>query len=745
LRPITEWFRCSKPIGILLKAAVIVGIFLIFCHPIFAGEEMEDESKERESLDRDMSKEEKLYFPDDETGGLMDEFAFLEDADVVESAARHRQEIGMSPSAITVITREDIETSGVSTIPDLLRIVPGMEVLFLGIASGTPAGRLHYSEGNYHYLVLIDGREANIEVVGQTFWEVLPISLEDVERIEIIRGPASALYGANALSGVISITTRAVSDKTSGWAMVQAGEVGLARLEMRASTRLGDWGFSANGGMDFLGTFRDLHASSVSIWKLRALAERRWSESVRLLVDGSAAGGRGPRATSLGNLDIDYNQASLRLAYESEKLRARLYWFYLSVNVGMDADLNFGGMRLAEVKPALIDNHTVDAEVQWTLPEFWDPLLVIVGGGGRFFWLGSDDLLDGETFADIGSSNYHQAGVSHWEGRGSTFVHAELAVADWSTVTIGTRLDYNTETGWFLSPRLAVVFKPAAGQFVRLSAARSFRKPAYLEKGVHLDVSFPDDSPISGGDRDIFREFMTRVIGNEDVGNEVLTSFEAGYLGTFLNEKLSVTLDFYCNLYRSRNDFIANLIPGEQGLPDLKNSTYQYWDTGNDLDIIGSELAFRYQPIRYISLLAVWTHKEYYYHETESWGVRDPRNFITLGGRFRTGAGLLGSLFVFTRSEFSDVKVENPAGLLEEPLQLHVDEAMLLLGKLGWSWSPREGTELEAGVKIFQPISPFSSPHFRARDKGGGETPDGKYYGAVLLGRMVSIYLQGSF
>jgi outer membrane receptor protein involved in Fe transport len=676
---------------------------------------------------------------------FMDEFAFLEDAGTVELAARHRQEIGMSPSAITVITREDIETSGANTLPDLLRIVPGMEVIYLGINAGTPACRLHYTEGNFHFLVLIDGREANIELMGQTLWEALPISLEDVERIEIIRGPASALYGANALSGVISITTRAISEKTSGWAMVTTGELGLTRLGLRASTRMGGWGFSLGGGLDLLGTFTDPHAASTKMWKFRALAEHRWSESARLLIDGAASSGTGPRNTNMGDLDTEFNQVALRLAHESERLRGRLYWFYVSLNVQMEAALEFGGLHLADILPAMIENHTVDGELQWTLPEFWDPLLLIVGGGGRFSWVGSDDLLNGNTFTDIGSPDYHQTGISHWEMRASAFLHAELQAAEWATFTAGARLDYNTETGWFLSPRLAVVLRPAGGQFVRFSAARSFRKPSYLEAAVHLDVSFPDDSPISAGDRDLFREFMSRVIGNEGIGNEELSSFEAGYLGRFLDDRLSVTLDLYCNLYRNRNDLVASILPGVQGLPDLRNSTYRYEETRNDLDVIGSELAVRFQPVESVSLLAIWTHKEFYYHRTESWGVQDPRNYLTLGGRFRTQMGLLGSLYVFTRSEYIDRSVASPAGLLEPPLEMHVDEGMLLLGKLGWSWSPRQDVQLEGGVKIFQPISPFDSPHFRDRDQGGGVTPDGRYYGAFLLGRIVSAYLQGSF
>jgi hypothetical protein len=307
---------------------------------------------------------------------FMDEFAFLEDAGTVELAARHKQEIGMSPSAITVITREDIETTGANTLPNLLRIVPGMEMLYLGINAGTPVGRLHYTESNFHYLVLIDGREVNIEVLGQTVWEALPISMEDVERIEILRGPASALYGANALSGVISITTRAISEKTTGWAMASAGELGLTRLGARASTRLGNWGFSIGGNVDLLGTFTDPHATSMDMWKLRALAEHRWSESARSLIDGAASIGTGPRNTSLGILNIDFTQFAVRLAHESENLMGRLYWFYLSTFVDMEAALEFEGLHLADVKPAMIRNHTIDGEVQWTLPRFWDPLLL---------------------------------------------------------------------------------------------------------------------------------------------------------------------------------------------------------------------------------------------------------------------------------------------------------------------------------------------------------------------------------
>ena len=191
----------------VINIALFLCLFLLLWPPGIRADE-----EEEGSLDDELSELGEDDYPDlvgaNEEGEIIDEFTFLMEEDIVESAARHKQEIGMSPSAITVITREDIEASGATTIPDLLRMIPGMDVVIASRFFTSISARLYWTFENNLYLVLVDGREANVELAGQAPWEFQPISMHDIERIEVIRGPGSSLYGANAVAGVVSITTR---------------------------------------------------------------------------------------------------------------------------------------------------------------------------------------------------------------------------------------------------------------------------------------------------------------------------------------------------------------------------------------------------------------------------------------------------------------------------------------------------------------------------------------------------------
>ncbi|MBW1807399.1 MAG: TonB-dependent receptor [Deltaproteobacteria bacterium] len=678
---------------------------------------------------------------------LTDEFAFLEEGAVVESASRHRQETGLSPSAITVITREDIEASGATTLADLLRLVPGMDVLIGSPILTSIVARLGLDDENNYFLILVDGREVNLELLGLALLEVQIFSLDDIERIEVIRGPGSFLYGANALAGVVSITTRAIPESTSGWATMSGGEIGSMSTGVRASTRLGDWGFSLSGGFDTSGRFHDPHTLGREVWKLRAVAEYTWSETERILVDGGITQAEGVVTAGLGEFHALIKTRSLRLAYDSKSIRAQLYWNHIPGSGRLRAPLNFAGINLATIKPWGFDGHTINGEAQWMLPSFYEPLLIIVGGVGRASYLGSDELLDAESYSDISSTRYHEPGISHWEGRVGAFVHAEYSPADWVTLNGDLRADYNSVTGDFLSPRLAVVFRPADTHFLRAGVARSFRKPAFIETHAHMNVDFPSDSPMTtAASQEAFREFMTRGIGNSNLTNEKLLSFETGYRGEFLEKRLSVSLDIYFNIYSDRISIDEEIDLTPQGLPDLETSSFQFMNKPKaDRHIIGSELAVRYSPSKYLSLLASWTYREEIRAREGTTDDETPQNMFILGGRFRTESGLVGSLYLFSRSEYMSGGIPSPEGMLADTSDEYIDTVFLILGKIGWQTSWEHNLKIETGLKLFLPVSPWQAPHFEYSETGSMTTLDGKHYGGDILRRMVTIYMQGSF
>ncbi|HUU03037.1 MAG TPA: TonB-dependent receptor [Myxococcota bacterium] len=689
--------------------------------------------------------------PDSATGrqdaetDLSDEFAFLEDANVVELASRHRQEIGMSPSAVTVLTRVDIEASGATNIPDLLRLVPGMDVVVVSPSFTSLSSRMYWTNANNHYQVLIDGRDAVNELLGEMPWAAEIISLDDVERIEILRGPASSLYGASGLAGVISITTREIPENSSASVRFAGGEVGTLEAGARGSIRTGNWGFSLSGAGDIGSSFFAPRVRSKQVYKVRSVAEYRWSNSKRLLLEGGFSESEGNLNTSIGQVGINFGLRTLRLSYASEDIRTRLFWSQAPVSFEIEAPLEYQKIRLATFVPVTADSHIVDGDVQWTLPKLVDPLLLIVGGSARVSWIGSDQLLDGDSYADLTSPRYHKPGISYWEGRGGAFAHAEYVPGDWLTMTGSLRIDYNTETHEFVSPRLAAVFCPKKGQYVRVGVGRAFRKPAFVDSRLHAMVEFPKDSPIGGADQDKFQEFMSRAMGNSDLPNEKLISFEFGYLGQFLDGRLSVAIDLYYNQLRSLIKMSTNVVAGGQGLPDLEKTTMKVNHDRGDVDIQGIEIVVRFQPAESIALLASWAHREVFDHELAGISETTPKNLFTLGGRFGSEVGLIGSLYLFSRSEFLAEMVENPEGPLSPYQNMHLDNVFLILGKLGWKWQPTERVELEAGTKLFLPVSPFSAPYFRYYEDGGGVSSSGEKYGGEQLSRMVTAYLQGSF
>src|SRR4029077_379568 len=134
----------------------------------------------------------------------------------VTSVSKKEQKLSSVAAAIFVITQEDIRRSAATNIPDLLRMVPGLDVAQINANTWAISARGFNLQFANKLLVLIDGRAVYTPLFGGVYWDTQDVPLDDIERIEVIRGPGATMWGANALNGVINIITKRAADTQGG-------------------------------------------------------------------------------------------------------------------------------------------------------------------------------------------------------------------------------------------------------------------------------------------------------------------------------------------------------------------------------------------------------------------------------------------------------------------------------------------------------------------------------------------------
>src|SRR5437867_11938709 len=145
------------------------------------------------------------------TEGIREELLLLKE-ETVSIAVRHEQPISEAPSNVYVITDEDIRQSGAIDLPTVLRRVPGMEVIQMTGADFDVSVRGDNQSRANKLLVLVDGRSIYLDIQGEVLWKTIPVTLPEIKKIEVLKGPASALYGFNAFDGVINIVTKSAEE-----------------------------------------------------------------------------------------------------------------------------------------------------------------------------------------------------------------------------------------------------------------------------------------------------------------------------------------------------------------------------------------------------------------------------------------------------------------------------------------------------------------------------------------------------
>jgi len=608
----------------------------------------------------------------EEISSDLDIFELSELSSQVYSATKRSQPLGKTAAAAHVITREDIRRSGHTSIPELLRTVPGVNVHRIDSNYWAISIRGGIETYNHSLLVLVDGRSVYSPLFGGTYWDVLAMPLEDIERIEVIRGPGGAVWGANATNGVINIIRRTPVEEGS---YVSAGAGSHDRLQA-------SFGRSASLSEDLRVLFSGHYENRVPTYDLRGgaraydnfryggghfRADYDASEHSFVRVQGDWYTG------DRGNLYREDTPASLLTACNAQSTVALCAGVPGYVTRESTDRINGGNLmfgfehRMSEDSVARVDlswdnsyrqsriieetRHSVDLELRHSLRPL-QAHTVQWGVGGRL-------LLDRTE----GSFNFAIDDPKEAEAIYSAFVEDEIAFLDGRLrLTAGSKAEYHTYVGWEVSPSARFAFDAAERHQVWGAVSRAVRTPGRAEREgfAQTIVVYPGFPTANPG---IIR-------GSDDFESEVFVVSELGWRwqpATWLHTDLAA---FAGEIENLRN-FART--PGAANPLDLTlNNEFS-------VDTYGIELSLAVQPLERWKLRGSWTRTE-----RSAGGVTVAPNqlaflsYVELPGHLELDTGLYYT---------AGFDVSERAPTIELPSFWRLD---LRLG-----WSPRPDLELE--------------------------------------------------
>lgn len=540
------------------------------------------------------------------SAAILTEQDFFGEMPVVLSASRLSQPLTQAPAAVTVIDQEMIRASGFRDIPDLFRLVPGFNVAYT---------RDNTWGVGYHGLadafsrrmqVLIDGRSVYTPGFGEVPWASLPLSIEDIERIEVVRGPNAATYGANAFFGVINIITKDPLEVQGARTSLQAGEQGMRGALFRFG---GGSGNSFRYRLSLSDQRRDRFDTQAEKTITRHLDFRgdyRISNSDELTVNLASSRGdwRQGRVTSIDDpvRDLDVG---------SEHFQTR---FRRTIDPDTEWSLQFYHTRLKKNDDFMIGPIAVDlGYTQWrediefqmttrpanSLRAVWGAEARWEGASAPIYFFGQDDRT---------GAMYRLFGNLEW-----------LPSENWA-INGGLMAEHHYFTGVDVSPRLAINYLVSADHAFRASIGQAFRTPTFFEKqGLTPPIADPGFIPAASLDP------------------ERILSRELGYIGHVRSINLSIDARLF-------SDRVTRLI-GNQDVDPTPAKRFQSLNN-NYADINGTDIQLKWQPDPRFDLIVSYARVEVDSNETDI-ALSSPKNNFSAIGLLKLPQGWEASVAVY--------------------------------------------------------------------------------------------------
>jgi len=435
--------------------------------------------------------------------------------DRVVSASRSGTSSVDAPAATTIITADEIRLSGVTNIPDLLRRVPGMSILTMGSGNANMAMRGFNQRISNKLLVLVDGRSVWFDFLGGNFLRALSIDLNDIERIEVIHGPGSTLYGANAFGGVVNIILKAPGDDPGGQVAITGGTGETLNGNVRFSGRKGIVGFRGSVGYEQTNRYEkefDVRSDYVAQPKDPDLAVRALRANGAVMLkpaDDLTIGISGGLNYLFDNFFaigvfrdfyLEGLNSDLRVDFGFKGLKVRAWWNHLNVREAGPTWAHVGGLN-GDTTPL---SNTVDVEAAYVGQFMTGPI--------------QHDLSVGASYR-LKAIDWNYIAEPQLEQHLAGFVEDRVTFLPQLSLTAGFRFDQHPLVGFTPSPRAALLVKPTPRQSIRLSAGTAFRTPTFLES--YLDLTIPTG---------LVTGVALSSRGNLDLQPENIVAIELGYV-----------------------------------------------------------------------------------------------------------------------------------------------------------------------------------------------------------------------
>jgi iron complex outermembrane recepter protein len=522
----------------------------------------------------------------------------------VTSVSRTAEPLGDAPAAVAVVTNEDIRRSGATSVPEALRHIPGIHVARQSASEWAISSRGFTSVNSEKLLVLTDTRSLYTPLFSGVFWDVQDYLLQDIERIEVIRGPGATLWGSNAVNGVINITTKSARDTQGLYAETSVGTEERAAVAARYGGQMAsgayyrvfakyfDRGatFSPNESPD---DWQTGHFGFRSDWE--ASARDAWT--VQGDVYRGDVGQLSPSITVIGRPGPT---GRLRVGVSGGNLLTR---WRRSLSPGSDLQLRLYYDRTHRDDPSFDDTlDTVDLDFQHRFAR---------GARHNITWnanyrLTANDNDAGGIFAVDPSFSRDQVV--------SGFLQDQIRLLDPLHVTVGAKVEHNDFSGTEVQPSGRVAWDPWPRHMVWGAVSRAVRVPTRFERDIAVDVTDPAGNPV------------VRLLGNREFDSERLLAYEAGYRWQALR---TVSVD--TAIFHNRYEGLTSLELGAPFLDPGSGRTIIPLQNQNLTDgrTRGAEALVTYAPIASLRLTASYSHVDL---------SLDPRGADLNRGRFLEGS-----------------------------------------------------------------------------------------------------------